>query len=199
MTFWDIIAPLYDTFEIFNKAYGQMIEKVREHVPQGANVIELACGTGNISLAVSDKANKILCTDISENMLKTASKKAVKRGIYNIEFEKLSIYETGKPDSSFDVVIASQILHLLDEPEKACDEIKRITKGIAIIPVPLLKEGTDWGKFLIKLYKIFGFKPKYEFDSNSCKLFLEEIGFENFEYFTVHGSIALGIAVWKKA
>ena len=199
MTFWDIVAPLYDTFEVFNKAYRQMINKVRDLIPQEANVIELACGTGNVSLAISDKANKVLCTDISDSMLKTASKKARKRNISNIEFEKASIFETGKHDNSFDVVIASQILHLLDEPKQACNEIKRITRDIAIVPIPLVREGTNWGKFLIKLYKVFGFKPKYDFDNDSCKIFLEEIGFNDCEYHTIYGAVSLGVAVWKKA
>jgi ubiquinone/menaquinone biosynthesis C-methylase UbiE len=196
MTFWDIVAPMYDLFERFNKPYKLMLDKINELVPQGANALELAGGTGNVSLAVSKKAFKVLCTDISESMLKTAKRKAKRRGIDNIDFDKISIFKTGKQNKSFDVVIASQILHLLAEPEKACNEIKRITDGMAFLIIPLLKELTPFGKFLIDMYKIVGFKPKHELDTESCNIFLNSIGFENCTYYVIKGTVSLYVGIW---
>ena len=200
MTFWDFIAPMYDFFEVFNRAYRRMIEKICELIPAEYNVLELASGTGNISIAVSKKASNVLCTDISNNMLKVAKRKAERQSIRNINFENMSIFETILRDNSFDVVIASQILHLLDETKAkaACDEIKRVTKNIAILNLPLIKEANSWGKFLIAIYKIFGFRSKYEFDGVSCKRFLEEIGFLNCEYYIAEGTMPLQLAVWTK-
>jgi len=197
MTFWDIVAPIYDLFEKFNKPYKLMIDKLRELTPQGANVLELASGTGNISLAVSEKAKKVLCTDISESMLAISNRKARKRKATNIDFEKVNIFQTGKQDKQFDVVIASQVLHLLDEPEKACREIKRITADRAFIAIPLLKEVTPFGKFLITLYKAVGFKPKFELDIDGCKAFCEVIGFRVCEYYIIKGTVSLCVAVWR--
>ena len=198
MTFWDIIAPVYDLFMSLNKAHKQMIHETRLLILQGVKVLELAGGTGDISIAISDKAGEVLCTDISESMLKIARRKAKKHNINNISFEKISIYETGKQDNSFDAVIASQIFHLIDEPKKAGAEIRRIAKNIVILPTPLLKETAGFGKFLIKLYKIFGFSPKYELDRNSCKSFFEEIGFNNCEYHVIEGTVTLCMAIWRK-
>jgi len=200
LTFWDFIAPMYDFFEVFNRAYRRMIEKICELIPAEYNVLELASGTGNISIAVSKKASNVLCTDISNNMLKVAKRKAERQSIRNINFENMSIFETILRDNSFDVVIASQILHLLDETKAkaACDEIKRVTKNIAILNLPLIKEANSWGKFLIAIYKIFGFRSKYEFDGVSCKRFLEEIGFLNCEYYIAEGTMPLQLAVWTK-
>jgi len=197
MVFWDIVAPVYDLFISLNKAHKQMIHATRLLIPQGAKVLELAGGTGDISIAISNKADEVLCTDISESMLKIAKRKAKKHNLNNIYFEKISIYETGKQDNSFDAVIASQILHLTDEPKKAGAEIRRIAKNIAVLPTPLLKEAPGFGKFLIKLYKIFGFSPKYELDRSSCKTFFEEIGFNNCEYHVIEGTIPLCMAIWR--
>jgi len=197
MTFWDFCAPFYDSFEVLNKAYGQMINKVCELTPPGGNVLELAAGTGNISVALSPMAKGVLCTDISDNMLKIAKRKAKKRKIENISFENMSIFEIDKADSSFDIVVASQVFHLIDEPQKACAEIKRVTKGLAIIPIPLLKGGIDLGRFLIGSYKVFGFAPKHNFDEESCKEYLKKIGFENCELHIIRGTVSLCIAVWR--
>ena len=198
MSFWDVVAPVYDAFEVLNKAYRRMIDKVLELTPHEANVLELACGTGNISLAIAGKVNTILCTDISDNMLKVALRKAKRRKIKNISFENSSIFDTGKKDQSFDVVIASQIIHLISQPHTACEEIKRVTKRIAILAIPLLKEGTFFGKFLISIYRLFGFAPKQTFDRISCAAFLEKIGFENCECHIIKGRIPLYVAIWRR-
>ena len=198
MTIWDIYAPFYDGVEWRIKTYRQMIDKVCEIVPSGADVLELAGGTGNISLAVSHKAKSVLCSDISEKMLKVAKRKAKKQNASNISFENVNIFETGKKNHSFDVVIASQVFHLIDKPEKACEEIKRITKDMAIIPVPLLKNGTEFGKAWTVLFRVLGIKPKYTFTKETCKAYLEQIGFGNCEYYMIEGGISLCVAVWRK-
>jgi ubiquinone/menaquinone biosynthesis C-methylase UbiE len=84
-----------------------MLKTVKELVPSGASVLEIAAGTGAISLSVADKTGTVLCTDVSERMLAVAKKKAAKHGVSNIKFGNVNIFGTGLPDSGFDVVIAS--------------------------------------------------------------------------------------------
>jgi len=196
MTFWDLVAPFYNFFERFNRAYRKTIEQACVLVPKGASVLELAAGTGNFSIAVSEKAGEVLCTDISDNMLKVARRRAKDRT--NIEFAKASIFDTRMQANSYDVVIASQILHLLDEPGKAAKEIRRVAKDMAILPMPLLKQSSRIGRFLIGLYKIVGFKPKHTFDEEGYKAFMERIGFDGCEFYTVKGSVSICTAVWRK-
>jgi ubiquinone/menaquinone biosynthesis C-methylase UbiE len=200
MTFWDFCAPFYDFAEKRNgRAYGQMLKIVRDLVPQGTNVLELAGGTGAISLAVADKATSILCTDISERMLSVAKKKAAKRGADNISFGNLNIYDTGKPDSAFDVVIASQVLHLIDAPEKASAELRRVAKAMAVLPITLTKNLRGSAKAKIRLFKLFGFAPKMEFDADSYAVFIDKIGFKDCELIGIEGEMPMSIAVWRKS
>jgi len=196
VNFWDIVAPLYDTFEMFNGGYRKMINKVCGLLPSSSTVLELAAGTGNYSLAVSEKSQKVLCTDISDNMLKVAKRKLKNKS--NIDFVNMSIFETGLPDNSYDVVIASQVLHLLDEPEKAVVEIRRVAKNMIILPMPLLKETSGFGSFLIVLYKLFGFRPKRSFNMESYKEFIEGVGLSNCEYIRTKGSVSICVAIWRR-
>ena len=76
-TFWDNIAPLYDFSESLNKkVYDKMLGYSHYLVPQGAKVLECAAGTGEISIAVSDKASEITCTDLSKKCLNRQRKNA---------------------------------------------------------------------------------------------------------------------------
>ena len=123
MTFWDFCAQFYDKAEQTNSAYNGMLRLTREIIPQGASVFEAAAGTGAVSLYIADKVKNIVCTDISAHMLNVAREKAAKQGVTNINFSMKSIFETNEPDRGYDVVIASQVLHLIDDPGKAAEEL----------------------------------------------------------------------------
>ena len=139
MTFWDFCAPFYDRAEKANTAYSGMLKLMHDLTPQGASVFEAAAGTGTISMAVADKSKNVHCTDLSERMLSVARKKAVKNHAQNITFSNKSVFDTGEPDATYDVVIAAQVLHLIDEPKKAAEELKRISCDTVITAVTLLK------------------------------------------------------------
>jgi ubiquinone/menaquinone biosynthesis C-methylase UbiE len=198
-TFWDFCAPIYDFFEAVNgDVYRKMVNAVASLTPTGANVFEAACGTAAIGVAVSARAESVLCTDISDNMLAVAKRKIRRKGIKNIRLEKRSIYETGEADGAFDTVIASQVLHLLDDPQKAADELYRITKNRLILPLALTKTLSGKNKFLITLYKIVGFAPKLELDKAEYKAFIRSLGFKNAKYMQIKGDFAICIAVIDK-
>jgi ubiquinone/menaquinone biosynthesis C-methylase UbiE len=201
MTFWDLCAPFYDRAEQANTAYIGMLNKIKELLPQGANVFEAAAGTGSISLTVAEKADKVLCTDISERMLKVARKKAEKHGMKNISFSKKNIFDTGEPDEAYDAVIASQVLHLIDEPRKAVGELKRmaISGGSVITSVALLK-GIR-GLIIrpaVGVWRLFGFAPKREFDADGYREFLCEVGLPPYIFEIINGNMPMAVAVWKK-
>jgi len=161
MDFWDFSAPFYDlAMKANGSGYGDMLGLVNEIVPEGATVLEAAAGTGSISLAVAEKAGSILCTDISEKMLNVARRKAKKHGIKNIEIANRSIYDLGEPDSSFDIVIAGHILHLIDEPERAAAEIRRIARSMVLLPMSFAKDLGGMARFSMSFYRLFGFAPR---------------------------------------
>jgi len=198
-TFWDFCAPFYDFAEKTNgRVYGEMLKTVNGFVPKGAAVLEAAAGTGSISIAVSDKASRITCSDISEKMLNVARRKINKRGIQNIAVELRSIFKLEKPDNSFDVVIAGQVLHLIDEPEKAALELKRVAKSMVILPISITKNISGTGKLALGFFRFFGFSPKIEFTFEEYKAFMTSIGFENCEFIHIPGKIPMVVAVWRK-
>jgi ubiquinone/menaquinone biosynthesis C-methylase UbiE len=198
-TFWDFCAPVYDLVQTINgKTFAGVVQAVREFTPADANVLECAAGTGVISIALANKAKQILCTDMSEKMLNIAKRKAKRRGIGNVVFDKCSIYDIGEADNSFDVVIASQVLHLLDYPEKAAAELMRVSRKTVIMPVCLLKGLRGFSNLSVKIWRLFGFNPKNEFDADSYAKFLKDIGFDDFKMIIIQGRMPMAVAVWGK-
>ncbi len=176
MNFWDRIAGIYDLAESLNgRVYREMCAVTRRLVPFGARVLDCAAGTGELSFAASEKADSVLCTDLSENMLKTARKKAWDRGADNIVFAARNIFDLNDPDNTYDVVIAGNVLHLLSNPQGAVKELYRVLKpgGRLLLPTFTTK---NHGEALLRLYRLLGFDPAESYSPSQYKKMLEECG-----------------------
>jgi len=199
MTFWDLCAPLYDFAERRNrKAREGMLREISGIIPPGARVLELAAGTGFIGLAVAGKAGAVTITDMSENMLSVARRKAKRMGLSGVAFQTCDICDTGFPDGAFDVIIAAQVLHLLDEPETAAAEMRRISKDMVIAPVCLLKNLKAGARLKVAVFRLLGFRPKREFDEESYREFLTAVGLPPAGFSVAGGDMPMAVAVWRK-
>ncbi|MGN0608469.1 MAG: class I SAM-dependent methyltransferase [Oscillospiraceae bacterium] len=170
MSFWDKIAPFYDLAESLNgKVYRKMLGYSVSLVKEGGRVLECAAGTGEISIAVSKKASYVLCTDVSEAMLERAKDKCRRKGIANIDFAERNIFSLPDEDESYDTVIAANVLHLVDEPEKAVKELMRVLKkgGRLLVPTFITTNPDGTAMTTIKLYRLLGFKPAEHYTPES--------------------------------
>jgi hypothetical protein len=99
----------------------------------------------------------------------------------------------------YDVVIASQVLHLIDEPQKAAAELKRISGGSVFTTVALLKGLRGFfPRPAVGVWRLFGFAPKREFDADGYRAFLCEIGLPPSRFEVVNGNMPMAVAVWRK-
>lgn len=166
MDFWSTFARFYDVAEALNgSVYREMTETTLRLVPHGAEVLDCAAGTGELSLAAARRAKRVVCTDCSGEMLNAARKKAKKRQFVNIEFERANIFHLDYADGEFDIVIAGNVLHLLDNPENAVRELSRVTKdgGKILLPTFMTRDKAAISEVLLKAYKRLGFSPSTEY------------------------------------
>lgn len=196
MTFWDKIAWLYDFAESLNpKTYRAMLAGIKTVVPQGANVLDCAAGTGELSVAAAEKAGHVLCTDMSLPMLERARKKSVRKGIKNISFGERDIFSLPDEDNTYDVSMAGNVLHLLEEPEKAVKELCRVTKqgGRVIVPTFMAKNSNP----LIKIYTLLGYKAFASYTVESYTKMLESCGCGPVKVTKISGLVPVAFGVIK--
>lgn len=198
--FWDNVAGVYDIFEnIINKETNKgLCVKVEEEILKTDEVLECACGTGLLSGVIAKKCKSLVATDFSLKMLKRAGKKH--RGYANIEFKEGNILQIEYPNESFDVVVAANVIHLLDEPYKALAEMDRVCRKGGRIIIPTYMNKNDKGKtsaFANIVGKAgAGFKRQFTFDT--YKKFIKDAGYENVEYTFIKGKIPCAVAVITK-
>lgn len=199
MSFWDKIAGIYDITESLNgKVYKSMLRGVKQIVPEGARVLDCAAGTGELSIAASEKAESVVCTDLSLAMLERAKKKCARLGIENITFEERDIFHMSDDNETYDIVMAGNVLHLINNPEEAVKELYRVTKKGGKLILPTFVHKGAQTKILINLYKKFGFNPASDFTAESYSKMLNDCKLGPVKITFVDGLIPLAFAVMKK-
>lgn len=196
-SFWDRFAFAYDWAEMMNsRAVKAMVQQVGHLTPPGSLALDCAAGTGELALAMAVRARRVVCTDLSEEMLDRAKGKAARRGISNIDFQVQDLTCLEMEDNTCDAVAAGNVLHLLEHPERAVAELLRVTKpgGLVILPTFLQKENRGL-RAAVGLYKALGFRPVTDFDARSYRAFLEGSGARLRQYTVLPGRIPVGLGV----
>ncbi len=200
--FWDKFAGNYDKFikKTVDKTYQSVLSNIESELEISNTVLEIGTGTGIISFAICSKVASIVATDISPAMLKIATQKQEETNIRNIDFQIQDSYQLTFPDNTFDVVIASNLLHLLYEPEKPISEVKRVLKDNGIFIAPTFCAGENVkSKMIANIAGFFsGFRIVNKWTINDYKKILTTNGFSINKAIRIDGRFPMAYVVSKK-
>ena len=173
--FWDKNAGRYDRFmRKDGAAYDEMYELIRPIV-RHKTVLELATGTGLIAKHIVNAAAHIEATDASPEMI--AEAKRDNRSA-KLHFSVQDMFRLPYENQSFNAVIVSNALHIVPQPEKALQEIKRVLKddGVLIAPTFTHAGNSFFGKVRAFFMKMAGFPLHSKWTSEEYLSFLRQNG-----------------------
>lgn len=173
--FWNRNAKRYDRFMRKDwAAYEKLYELIRP-VAKARTVLELAAGTGLIAKNIVRAASHIEVTDASEEMIAEAKRN---NRSAKLHFSVRDMFCLPYADKSFDVVIVSNALHIVPQPEKALAEIRRVLKddGVLIAPTFTHGNGTLQGRIKLFFMKLAGFPLNSRWSSADYLAFLRQNG-----------------------
>lgn len=97
------------------------------------SILDVGCGEG-ITLDKFEKqgiGNKLYGIDYSDDALKIGKK------VYpHLSLSKGDIYDIKEKNSTYDLVMATEVLEHLDNPQKALKELIRVSKKYVLLSVP---------------------------------------------------------------
>ena len=174
-TFWDRNAGRYDRFMRKDRAaYDEMYELIRPIV-RHKTALELATGTGLIAKHIVNAAAHIEATDASAEMIAEAKRDNRSAKLY---FSVQDMFCLPYANQSFNVVIVSNALHIVPQPEKALAEIRRVLKdgGVLIAPTFTHAGNSLSGKVRAFFMKLAGFPLHSKWTSEEYLRFLRQNG-----------------------
>jgi SAM-dependent methyltransferase len=153
--------PNYDDFD----SSASLQEKARrgifarlldEQIPKGAFVLEVGCGTGQLSNFLGMHWNRqVFGSDLCLNSLRIANAFRARCHIPNSSFLQMNLFNPSFQEGSFDVVICNGVLHHTSDPEGGFKSIGRLIKPRGKIIIGLYNTigrlTTDFRRFLFRI------------------------------------------------
>lgn len=127
--YYDLLAGLL-TFGRERAFRERLVDVAR--ITEGESVLDVGCGTGTLAIAAKRRAGVtgvVTGIDASSEMIDLAEKKAAKAGV-DVSFRNTIAEALPFPDSSFDVVLSTLMLHHLPRGvrEQCAREMRRVLK-----------------------------------------------------------------------
>lgn len=194
------MAGVYDIFVnvINGKTHRALKQIVGGLIQPGDTVLECACGTGLLSAVIAPRCKTLTATDFAPKMLKKAEKNCA--AFSNVTFRRADILSLDFPDNAFDRVVAGNVIHLLDEPLKALDELNRVcrTGGTLIIPTYMNRDQKGNTSGFASAVGKAGADFKRQFTAESYRQFFLDAGYRDVRITLAEGRIPCAVAVTAK-
>jgi SAM-dependent methyltransferase len=125
--------PNYDDFD----SIGSLVEKAQrglfaklldEQIPFGARVLEVGCGTGQMSNFLSVAKRTVVGADMCLNSLRLGQGFAQRNRLSRVHFTQMNLFRPVFKPETFDVVISNGVLHHTSDPYLAFQSISKLVK-----------------------------------------------------------------------
>lgn len=126
---FDEVANNYDEIPFFKISANYLVEMFAKGENEGLEVLDVACGTGNVALAVAKEIADSKCRgiDISEGMLAKARSNAKEAKLDNVEFELQDITQLDT-EKKYDRITCAYALFFLPESPKVLSTLHKALK-----------------------------------------------------------------------
>ena len=144
--------PDYDGFE----NAGDLIQRAQKapftrllnkQIPFNVRVLEVGCGTGQLSNFLGIARRTVFGADMCVNSLKLAADFKRKNGLNNVGFYQMNLFNPVFKEESFHLVVSNGVLHATSNPFAAFQSIARLVKTGGYIIIGLYNTygriGTD--------------------------------------------------------
>jgi len=152
--FWDKVSNKFDKrSRKIDQTEIKTLENTKKYLNVNDIVLDYGCAIGTMTIEIADNVKMIHGIDISLKMIDAAERKAAERKIENIHFAQSTIFDERYKRESFDVILAFNILHFLEDTQKVMTRINELLKpgGLIISVTPCLGEKKSFINILIFL------------------------------------------------
>ncbi len=176
--FWSQFASRYDG-HVLSRDAAVLGPRIARAVGTAGRVLDDGCGTGQVTLELARVARQVDAVDFVDEMLAIARGKAEALGLANVSFQKMSADTLAFPDATFDAVVLSNVLHLVDDPQKVLEEARRVLKPSGRLVAPSYCHGEGLGTLALSWVSalLFRLPVRQRFSGTRLLQMVESAGF----------------------
>jgi 2-polyprenyl-3-methyl-5-hydroxy-6-metoxy-1,4-benzoquinol methylase len=177
---WDKLAIMFDRVaKRFENTHIKTVENTKKYLHPNAVILDYGCATGTVAIEIADKVKEVHGIDISSKMIDSAKRKANEYKIENIHFSQSSIFNEELSKGTFDVILALNILHFLEDIPKVIQRINELLKpgGVFISVVPYRKQWSLSSIFILSVSKLIGIPYMRFYKVSELEDVLTNVGF----------------------
>lgn len=121
------------------------------HITPGLRLLDVACGTGNLSIPAARAGASVTGIDIADNLIEQARTRARTEGL-DINFEVGDAENLAQPDAAFDMVVSMYGAMFAPRPAYAAAEMVRVCRPGGTIAM------ANWmpESFIGEMFKVVG-------------------------------------------
>lgn len=181
MTYWERHARRYDRVtRLLNRHFDAMSAQVGDALNGCGDVLEVAAGTGLVTVAVAPLVKRYVATDRTREMLDLLRGRLA--GLPQVEVRPADALDLPFPDESFDGVVIANLLHLLPEPVRALDEARRVLRPGGLLAAPTFCHDAGPGaRCTSRALRLTGFPVVTRFAGPDLDVLAEHNGFDMVE------------------
>jgi ubiquinone/menaquinone biosynthesis C-methylase UbiE len=156
--YWERNAHRYDrSMVLLGKPMAPMLRRLEEAARGTGRVLEVAAGTGIVTVALARGAREVVATDLAEGMLVELRRKVEALGLGNVRCERADLAALPYTGGEFDLVVAANVLHLVPDLGAALAELSRVLRPGGRLAVPTFCHGESvFARSVSRLAKLGG-------------------------------------------
>ncbi|MBF2708678.1 DUF4386 family protein [Flavobacterium soyangense] len=146
----------------------KILDSLQKHLQPNDHVMDFACGSGIISAEIAKNVNSIHGIDISSQMIEIANNRKIEQNLNNVTFSRATLFDENIQIASFDVIMAFNILHYLEDKAIFMKRINELLKpnGIFISSTIYAKQKKTILFYFFTLVNKLKIMPKINFYSS---------------------------------
>jgi len=192
--YWDRHAKNYDrSMTLLGRPFPRMVELAGKAMGGAQRVLEVAAGTGMVTLELSRAAKEVVATDYSSAMVEALQQRIQAAGLTNVRCEQADLYTLRFEPGAFDAVVAANVLHLVPDLAGALAALKRVVKPGGRLVVPTFcHDETALSWMVSRALAVTGFPGHRRFTAHRLREAMESAGLRVSRVETLPGLIPIG-------
>ena len=164
--FWNRMAGRFDKqAKNFKISENKTVIKAKKYLKPADIVLDYGCANGIISFEIAGFVKEVRGLDFSSGMIEIANRKKDELKIENIDFIRGTIFDVRYEKESFDLILASDILHLVENTPGVVHRINELLKpeGMVITATATMGETNSFIKVIFSLLNKIGLAPQLNY------------------------------------